>query len=221
MQADLDTAPERDATQKLIQPLGGAVRFILVLAALMLAFVLFVAIFGKIELGGLGSGPACSAVHLNGIAVTGPAVTRLRPGATASGGTVTLCASRPTVGQRVLVGLTWIPVVALYLAVLLLLGQLLRRVRRAGPYAVMVARRLRFLGWFVLAGSVTAAVGQSVAQSAFVSTVITGPVPTVRNAAEAGLAVVLVPLLIACGMLTLARVIRVGARMSDDLAGTV
>jgi hypothetical protein len=30
-----------------------------------------------------------------------------------------------------------------------------------------------------------------------------------------------VPLLIACGLLTLARVIRVGARMSDDLAGTV
>jgi hypothetical protein len=221
MQADLDTAPERGATQKLIQPLGGAVRFISVLAALMLAFVLVVAIFGKIELGGLGSGPACSAVRLNGIAVTGPAVARLRPGATASGGTVTLCASRPTVGQRVLVGMTWIPAVALYLAVVVLLGQLLSRVRRAGPFAVMVARRLRFLGWFVLAGSVTVAVGQSVARSAFVSTVITGPVPAVRNAAEAGLAVVLLPLLIACGMLTLARVIRVGAMMSDDLAGTV
>jgi hypothetical protein len=64
-------------------------------------------------------------------------------------------------------------------------------------------------------------VGRSLAQSAFVSTVLTGPAPAVRNAAEAGLAVIFVPLLIACGLLTLARVIRAGAQMSDDLAGTV
>lgn len=41
------------------------------------------------------------------------------------------------------------------------------------------------------------------------------------HAIAAGLGVLFVPLLIACGLLTLARVIRVGARMSDDLAGTV
>jgi hypothetical protein len=183
--------------------------------------VLIFAVFGTIELGGLGSGPACSGVHLNGIAVTGPAVAHLRPGATASEGRVMLCASHPTTGQRVLVGLTWVPTVALYLAVILLLGQLLRVLHSAGPFAVIVARRLRFLGWFVLAGSLIVVVGQSVAQSAFVSTVVTGSVPAARNAAEAGLAVIFVPLLIACGLLTLARLIRVGAQMSDDLAGTV
>jgi hypothetical protein len=86
---------------------------------------------------------------------------------------------------------------------------------------VLVARRLRFLGWFVLAGSLVVVVGQSVAQSAFVSTVVTTSVPAVRNAAEARLAVIFVPLLITCGLLTLARVIRAGARMSDDLSGTV
>jgi hypothetical protein len=64
-------------------------------------------------------------------------------------------------------------------------------------------------------------VGQSAAQSAFVSTVVTSSVPAARNAAEAGLAIIFVPLLIAFGLLTLARVIRVGAQMSDDLAGTV
>jgi len=98
---------------------------------------------------------------------------------------------------------------------------LLRIIRSAGPFAVTVARRLRFLGWFVLAGSLDVAVGQSVAQSAFVSTVVTGSVAAVRNAVDAGIGVIFVPLLIACGLLTLARVIRAGARMSDDLAGTV
>jgi hypothetical protein len=51
--------------------------------------------------------------------------------------------------------------------------------------------------------------------------VVTGSVPAVRDAVNAGIAVLFVPLLIACGLLTLARVIRAGARMSDDLAGTV
>jgi Protein of unknown function (DUF2975) len=221
MQPDLDAVPDRDADGKLTQPLGGAVKFILVLAAVLLFIVLIFAVFGTIQLGGLGSGSACSGVHLSGITVSGPAVADLRPGATASGGTVSLCATHPTLGQRLLVGMTWIPIVALYLAVILLLGQLLRVIRAAGPFAVIVARRLRFLGWFVLAGSLIAVVGQSAAQSAFVSTVITSSVPAVRNAVEAGLAVIFVPLLIACGLLTLARVIRVGAQMSDDLAGTV
>jgi hypothetical protein len=82
----------------------------------------------------------------------GGAVAHLKPGATAGGGRVTLCASNPTAGQR------------------------------------------------MLAGSLVVAVGQSVAQSAFVSAVVTGSVPAVRNAVEAGLAVIFVPLLIACGL---------------------
>jgi hypothetical protein len=153
MQTHLDTSPDQGADRKLTQPLGGAVKFILVLAALMLAFVLFIAIFGKIELGGLGSGPACSRVHPNGAAVTGAAVARLRPGATASAGTAMLCASHPTTGQRALDGLTWIPAVALYLGVILLLWQLPRVIRGTRPFAANVARRLGFLGWFVLAGA--------------------------------------------------------------------
>jgi hypothetical protein len=48
MRLALDVAPDQGTDRKLIQPLGGAVKLILVLAALLLAFVLFVAIFGKI-----------------------------------------------------------------------------------------------------------------------------------------------------------------------------
>jgi hypothetical protein len=218
MRPDLDAAPDQGTDRKLTQPLSGAVRVILVLAAALLAFVLIVAVFGTIQLGGLGSGPACSAVRLNAIAVT---AAHLRTGVTASEDKVALCASHPAAGQRLLVGLTWVPAVAFYLAVILLLGRLLRTIGGNGPFTVTVARRLRFLGWFVLAGSLIVVVGQSAAQSAFVSTVVTSSVPAARNAAEAGLAVIVVPLLITCGLLTLARVIRAGAQMSDDLAGTV
>jgi Protein of unknown function (DUF2975) len=218
MRPDLDAAPDRGADRKLTQPLGGALKFILVLVAVLLFVVL---------LGSFLPGPTqiksqlFGCVRVNGIAVTATAVPHLRPGATASAYTVQLCASHPTAGQRVLVFLTFVPTIAFYLAVLLLLGQLLRTVRTAGPFALIVARRLYFLGWFVLAGSLVVAVGQSVAQSAFVSTVLTGPVPAVSQAFKAGFGALWAPLLIACGLLTLARVIRAGARMSEDLAGTV
>jgi hypothetical protein len=223
MPPDLDAAPDQGADRKLTQPLGGAVKFILVLAAGLLAIVLIFAIFGQIELFGLGSGPACASARANGIALTATAgpLAHLKPGVTSGGGQILLCANHPTTGQRLLVSLTQVPTIALFLAVVLLLAQLLRGIRTAGPFAVTVARRLRFLGWFVLAGSLIVAIGESVAQSAFVSTVVTGPVPAVHNAVNAGIGVIFVPLLIACGLLTLARVIRVGARMSDDLAGTV
>jgi hypothetical protein len=223
MHPDLDAVPDQGTDTKLTQPLGGAVKFILILAAGLLAIVLIFAVFGQIQLFGLGSGPACSGARANGIALTATAgpLAHLRAGVTSGGGQILLCASHPTTGQRLLVAMTWVPTVAFYLAVVLLLGQLLRVIRSGGPFAVTVARRLRFLGWFVLAGSLVVTAGQSVAQSAFASTVITGSVPAASHAADAGIDVIFVPLLIACGLLTLARVIRAGARMSDDLAGTV
>ncbi len=223
MRPELDAVPDQGTDRKLTQPLGGAVKFISILAAVLLVVVLIFAVFGQIELFGLGSGPACAGVRANGIPLTATAgpLAYLGPGVTSGGGQILLCTSHPTTGQRLLVSLTWVPTVAFYLAVVLLLGQLLRIIRSAGPFAVTVASRLRFLGWFVLGGSLIVTVGQSAAQSAFVSTVITGTVPAVHNAVNAGIGVIFVPLLIACGLLTLARVIRVGARMSDDLAGTV
>ncbi len=223
MPPDLDAVPDQGADRKLTQPLGGAVKFILILAAGLLAIVLIFAVFGQIEFFGLGSGPACASARANGVALTATAgpLAQLRPGVTSGGGQILLCASHPTTGQRLLVSLTWVPTVAFFLAVVLLLAQLLRIIRSAGPFAVTVARRLRFRGWLVLAGSLIVTVGQSVAQSAFVSTVVTGSVPAAHNAVNAAIGVIFVPLLIACGLLTLARVIRAGARMSDDLAGTV
>ena len=221
MRSDLDAVPDTD--HRLTQPLGGAVRFIVILAGTLLAIVLVFAVFGQIDLFGLGSGSACAGARANGIALTATAgpLAHLRPGVTSGGGQLLLCARHPTTGQRLLVAMTWVPTVAFFLAVVLLLSQLLRVIRRAGPFAVTVARRLRFLGWFVLAGSLLVTVGQSVASSAFVSTVISGSEPAAHDAVNAGIGVIFVPLLIACGLLTLARVIHAGARMSDALAGTV
>jgi hypothetical protein len=48
-------APDRGADRKLTQPLGRAVRFTLVLAAVLLGIVLIFAVFGTVSLFGLGS----------------------------------------------------------------------------------------------------------------------------------------------------------------------
>jgi hypothetical protein len=110
----------------------------------------------------------------------------------------------------------------LYAAILLLLRQLLRTVRRAGPFTAAIARQVRFLGWFILGGYVAVTAGQSVAQSYFVSTaVVTNEVPIAADAINSVIGGIFPPVLIACGLLTLARVMRVGTRMNDDLAGTV
>jgi hypothetical protein len=173
---------------------------------------------------GLGSDSVCTNASLNGI-TTGEAASNLLPhlrhGASSYPSAIGVCASRPTAGQRTLVTLTEAPTVLLYLAILLLLGQLLRTVRRAGPFAPVIARRVRFLGWFIPGGYLAVTVGQSVAQSYFVSSVVTDQVPVVSNAINTVLGGIFPPVLIACGLLTLARVMRVGAQMSDDLAGTV
>src|SRR5262249_14788690 len=119
--------------RKVTEPLGGAVRFILTLAGVLLAILLIFAIFWQIALFGLGSGPACSDVRLNGMTISGgsPTVAHLLPGATSIPSVVKLCAPHPTIGQRILVSLTQVPTIALYLAVVLLVAQLLRVIRSA------------------------------------------------------------------------------------------
>ena len=123
--------------------------------------------------------------------------------------------------RRKLVTLMQAPVFLFYVAILLLLGQLLRMVRRAGPFTAAVARWVRFPGWFILGGYLAVTIGQSVAQGYFASTVLSDQIPVVSNVINTLLGGIFLAILIACGLLTLARMMQVGAQMNDDLAGTV
>ena len=224
--SDSDAFAAVRANWKLSEPLGGVVSFILLFIVTVVVAVLLTSPWtqSSIDFYGFTAGPACASVPLNGLSETGggSTIANLRPETSAgTGGQVSLCANHPAFGQRALVTLTQAPAAALYLVILLLLSQLVRTIRQGGPFAVLVARRLRFLAWFILAGSAVITAGQSMAQSAFASTVVTDPVPVGSNVAGALTDGLVLPVLLACGLLTLARVIRVGARMSDDLAGTV
>lgn len=220
MRPDLDAAPDR----KLTQPLGGAVSFILIFAAVLLAAaLLLIPLNHGFSLFGFGSGSACTNVWLNGLAQndTGNVLAHMKPRTFSSPSELNLCANQPTLTQRTLVTLTQAPATVLYLAILVLLWQLLRTISRTGPFVLLVARRLRFLAWFILAGSVVVAAGEGLAQNVFASTIVTDRVPIAANVTNSVIDGLVLPVLISCGLLTLARVIRVGARMSDDLAGTI
>lgn len=224
MQRDWEAAGPGGTARKLTQPLGTAVLVFLILTAAFYALVpVLLAGSSNFTVFGFGYGPVCGDVPLNGLTVGGSSniLAHMRPGTSSSGSGLTLCVNEPTMGQRVLTTLTQVPTAFFYVAILLLLWQLLRAVRRTGPFAGPIAQRLRFLAWFILAGSLAVAVGQSVARSIFTSTVVTDQVPVLSNAINATTSGFSTPLLVACGLLTLARVIRVGARMNDDLAGTV
>jgi len=223
MTGDAEFAKAQRAQRKLTQPLQSTVFMILMGLAVVLAIGLVgTALDSHTSIFGFGHAAVCADAPPNDLLMTGSTVLAHARAATFSSASVlTFCASRPTAAQRALIGLTDAPVYVLYAAILLLLWQLLRTVRRDGPFTAAIARRVRFLGWFILGGYVAVTVGQSVALSYFVSTVVTDQVPIAVNAIYSVVSGIFPPVLIACGLLTLARVMRVGARMNDDLAGTV
>jgi Protein of unknown function (DUF2975) len=217
----LDTSAGR---RRLTQPLGGLLTFLAAIAVLAIAAGFIASGFrsGGPSYAGLGPFPQCVGANINGVGYQahGPLLAGLKPGVMSGvGSTVSVCVPRPDAGQRALVFLTAAPGTLVGLIVLALTGWLLWTVRREGPFTPRIAGILRFLGWFVLLGWVAAEVAQNLAAAYFLASVETEPVPVASDAFSGPS--LLIPALAACTLLTLARIMRVGARMRDDLAGTV
>ena len=226
MKPRTDAIDTPETQRRLTQPLGGVVWTILCLVVAVLVIgVIATATSRSTGFWGYGHGSACASVPPTGLNINYAGkvvVANARPGTSSgTGSTLELCAPHPTLGQRTLVTLTEAPTYLLYLAVLVQLWLVVLAARRDGPFALRVSRRLRGLGWFILGGSVAAAVGQSLARTYFTRTLVRGSVPAWGDAVNSVLSNLFPLLLIVCGLLTLARIIQAGARMYDDLAGTV
>jgi hypothetical protein len=211
----------------LAQPLWGVLAFLAVamLPAIALAFSLL--FFGS---GGAPSAmsPLCVNESLSAVAgqvqfPAGGLVSGLKPGGTSGvGGLVSVCAAHPTAEQRALMVLTIAPNRVFYLVILAVVAWLLATVRRSGPFVPRVAGLLRFLGWYVLIGYVVVLITQGLAALYFLASATTIPVPIAGDLMSGGTGPVLLgPVVAACALLTLARIMRLGSSMRDDLAGTV
>jgi hypothetical protein len=145
-----------------------------------------------------------------------------RPGASVSiDGSLQACLGHPGAGQWALYGLMLVPSVIAWTGSLFLLWRTIRMARLAGPFTPRVASAMRRLGWFILGGSVTVSVIHAAALGALLVQMVNLPSPFAFVIYGAVRGVLPFPLLAGAALLTLARIMRLGAVMDDELRATV
>lgn len=189
----------------------------------LIAVVTVASIWGSGSFGGFGDAQVCATSRQTVTSEPSPAFLAhsVRPGAYLSlNSAVQACAAHPGLWQRILYTLTSLPSALLWVGVLLLLWRLIRIAARRGPLALEVAGSMRLLGWFVLAGSLIVIVGQGVANQLLLNTMLAAgsDLGAIVNSLIAGWPV---PLLVGAGLLTFARITRLGAALDEEIKGTI
>lgn len=127
-------------------------------------------------------------------------------------------AADPDVEQRVWYTLTLLPGSVLFIGALLLVYRLVRGAERDGVYTAATARRLRTLGWFLLVGALVKMAVETAAANRLLATMVTNQVGWITPIFWQ---IPWTVLLTAAGLLSFARIMRIGAEMRDELQGTV
>ncbi|WP_427918259.1 DUF2975 domain-containing protein [Streptomyces sp. cg40] len=129
------------------------------------------------------------------------------------------CDNSPSGGARLLSTLTELPSSALCIGALVLLYGLIRAARRHGPYTVRTAGRLRTLGWYLAIGSIVCHLTESVAGAALLNSLRAADHRPLLYDVTRGMPYF--ALLTGIGLLSLARIMRVGTAMREDLEGVI
>jgi hypothetical protein len=210
------------------EPLGGTVRILAVfmLMVVVLGLVLPLMRGGSSALGGVGDAAVC---------VTQPNETYGSSAWTASNGfpytpkagamininaALQACNQHPSLSQRTLATARTLPNTLMWLGVLFLLWRLVRTAERYGPFTLATARLLRFLGWFIIGGTIIAGFVEDAATDALLSSMLRNFNGSFADflPVNSGMIIAMLAGVVA---LTFARIVRVGARMDEDLQGTV
>jgi DUF2975 family protein len=211
------------------QPLGGAVRVIwgLILGLVALTIVFGAAVnHGSWSFAGFSHIPICVTPRGFGIGSSDwtlnndPQFVASHGVTTSVAGTVQACSMHPSLGQRTLATFMSLPGTLVWLGVLFLLWRLVRTAEVYGPFTMRMAGLLRFIGWFIIAGALIAVVVEGAAAQALLHDML----PAFDSSFSEELPVngaVIVALLGGIVALTFGRIVRVGARMDEDLQGTV
>ena len=143
----------------------------------------------------------------------------LSPDVRATWNTANLCAAHPTLRQALADTITLLPTDLLRLGALYLAMRLARAAARDGVYTAQVARLLLILGWWLLAVGLVATVTEAFARMNLLSQLVTwnvdwGQWPVAWSVSW--------PVAwIGLGLITFARIMRIGAGMRAELEGTV
>lgn len=214
----------KTGNRRLTEPLATATMVFGLLLAASLAVAVVATIFGSGSIGGFGHADVCATnsreliggfpeQHL-GIAT--------RPGATLNlNAPIEACTSRPSIGQSILYTLTSLPSLLAWAGVLLLLWRLIAIAERSGPFTPQVAAALRLLGWFILGATTLATAIQGFATDELLNTLLVQHSSLGDTLSAPIHALLPTPALAAAGLLTFARIIRLGTAMDDEIRGTV
>ncbi len=188
------------------------------LSVLAVAVGLLSALVGRSHFYGIGDHTIC--VQNDNMSFSGGEQPPLfPPGVAASPVGTSLCTNHATTAQQVMSALTEVPSALFYGGALLLLWWFLDGAKRFGPFKPVNAKRVRFIGWWLIVGGVVAASTQRVARTLLIDTMMrhSDRLPWAYGLPSLTASAILTGL----GLLVVARILRVGAQMQDDLAGTV
>jgi hypothetical protein len=137
-----------------------------------------------------------------------------RAGVTADATLVRLCTDKPSAGQRWWYTLDNLPGTVTLIGVVLISFLALASAHRNGLYTPGFAVRLRLLGWFLVADSVLRPTVEVYAANKLWASLAAGPIDHRWDA-------VWIYLFAGLALLSLARIMRVGSAMREDLEGVV
>ncbi|GGV41921.1 hypothetical protein GCM10010245_65790 [Streptomyces spectabilis] len=207
-----------------LEPMSTAVKGAVALIAAVVLVTLLAAPFVNVTVLGIGGDSVCATDQATTVgAGKNPFPDDIRP---APGAAVTLdahpryCTDDPSALQGLLSAAHVVGPLVYFLGALVLAVRLIQGAERQGLYTVQTAGRLRVLGWWMLGGSVFAAVTSSVTETSIAAS-LSGDGGIL---AASGLWMWDVPftaIFAGLGLLTFARIMRIGAGMREDLAGTV
>ena len=130
-----------------------------------------------------------------------------------------LCATHPSTNQRLWYTLLELPTTVLFVGGVLMAFLLVRNAARHGIYTPATAGRLRALAWFLIGGAILQSLIQHLAASKLLATMITSASGPLTDSTPYHLQWSV--LLTGAGVLSFARIMRIGATMQEDLEGTV
>ncbi|GAA3472114.1 DUF2975 domain-containing protein [Nonomuraea roseola] len=132
-----------------------------------------------------------------------------------------LCKDDSGLGTQLLYQTSRFATPLVLLAALFLLDRLIRGARREGGFDEMVVRRLWFLGVFLVAGTLASSLFTTIVETGLAVSMVAGPVSDVWEMALSGWVFPWAFLIAGLGLVVMSKVVRVGAHMREELAGTV
>lgn len=209
-------------SRKPLEPIASIVGFLLAATAALTLLFAFITVFGSGNVSFMGLGPSAAPT------VTVPVTEmrgdmkvygwHVRPEVFAQPSGYRLDISAPDVAQRIWYTLAGLPSLVLYVGGLLLACRLISRARRDGLFTLATARGLRSLAWFLVGGSLVGMVVSEVANNRLLATMVTNHVGWITFDFWH---VPWAMLIFGGALLSIARVMRIGVEMNDELAATV